>query len=386
MSIFYLVSLTIVLAVVCAFLASFSKKTKKSAGSGTYWLRFWSKGQEAGFNKTEIRLLKDLAKRTNKQNPAALFWSQVQLDECIKILVNDLKTQNTEMLPENQEFLSHLFNFRKKIEINKINQKRGLDSTRDISEFQIIQIFVRDVGMFKSKIIKIGAKDFSIERPDSSALPIKFKWKKKRATVYFWRLNDAGYCFESYILEEVFSGGTPYLTLAHTNKLSRTQSRTSLRVKTHRTALLYTTEDKLDDDSVLSAVFPGIKCFLEDVSDSGCCVKVAGEFEAGIRVIVQFDLDNTTLSISGIVRSIDTKKQKGTSMLHIESDIIPKEVKNLIMGVMFGAIDEDLTAADSEAEKINSEHCIDPEQLPQKHENTVTEPNKISSGINGEKT
>ncbi|MDR2343784.1 MAG: PilZ domain-containing protein [Spirochaetaceae bacterium] len=314
---------------------------RKNKGKGRIsWMRFYEKGKEAGFSNANIKLLKELARHSDMDHPAALFWSQVQMDDCIKKFIHDIQQKKTEFLPGNQEFLARLYDFRKKMELDRPIYKNGITNSRNIEELQTVQVVVANAGVFKSKIVNNKPASISIERPDSSTLPLNFKWKQKNLLVYFWRKSDAGYCFETKVINEQFSADPPILMLSHSDKLIRTQSRRSLRVKTHRAAMLYRIEDRTDSSK--PELMPGIKCYLEDISDSGCAITVGGTTPAGLRVIVQFVIDKMPLSISGVVRSVEYNETKKTSMLHIESDLIPMNVKNKIFSVMFGIVVDDI--------------------------------------------
>jgi hypothetical protein len=304
------------------------------------WVQFYAKGKEAGFSSANIKLLKKLAQHSGMAHPAALFWSQVQMDSCIRNFIHDIKEKQTESLHENQEFLARLYDFRKKMELERPIYRNGITSSRYIDELQTVQIVVTNAGVFKSRIVNNKAAFISIERPDSSALPFNFNWKQKNLLVYFWRKSDAGYCFETNVINEILTSDPPLLALSHSDKLIRTQSRRSLRVKTHRAAMLYRIEDGASSSE--SGVTPGIKCYLEDISDCGCAVTAGGTAPAGLRVIVQFVIDKTPLSISGVVRSVEYNEAKKISTLHIESDLIPMSVKNKIFGVIFGMVVDDV--------------------------------------------
>ncbi|MDR2134929.1 MAG: PilZ domain-containing protein, partial [Treponema sp.] len=92
--------------------------------------------------------------------------------------------------------------------------------------------------------------------------------------------------------------------------------------------------------------------------DSGCAVTVGGKASAGIRVKVQFALDNIPISMSGTVRSVELKEDINRSVLHIEGDPLPLETRNQILGEVFGMLpDEDeeelpFRLLDEEAEGI----------------------------------
>jgi c-di-GMP-binding flagellar brake protein YcgR len=306
------------------------------------WMKFYAKGKEAGFSGANIKILKKLAQHFGIEHPAALFWSQTQMGECIKKLVQYLKQAGTESLPENQKFLEKLYNFRKKMELDRPIYRNGITGSRNIDKFQIVQVVATDIGTFKSKVINNKAAYISIERPDSLKFFKDFIWKGKRVLIYFWRKNDAGYCFETEIVDETQTNKPPLLALRHSNNLRRIQSRKSLRVKTHRTAMLYRIDDKTDASK--PEVRPGIKCYLADISDSGCALKTEETVSIGLRVIVQFIIDKTQLSIIGVVRNVEHDEVKNTSILHIETDLIPIDVKNKIFSVMFGMVNDEIVA------------------------------------------
>ncbi|MDR2445476.1 MAG: PilZ domain-containing protein [Spirochaetaceae bacterium] len=330
--------ITIIFVAMAVFIFFIARKNKGK--NYISWTQFYAKGKEAGFSNKNIKLMKRLAQHSGLEHPAALFWSQVQMDRCIKNFIQEIKAKKTEFLPDNQEFLARLYDFRKKMELDRPIYRNGIKSSHNISELQTVQVVVANVGVFKSKIVNNKAAFISIERPDSSALPVNFIWKQKLLSVYFWRKNDAGYCFETNVIGETFTNDPPLLTLSHSDKLIRTQSRKSLRVKTHRAALLYRIEE--GSTSSKSEVTPGIKCYLEDISDCGCAVTAGGTAPSGFRVVVQFTIDKTPISISGVVRSVDYNETKKISTLHIEADLIPMSVKNKIFSIMFGMLIDDV--------------------------------------------
>jgi hypothetical protein len=108
----------------------------------------------------------------------------------------------------------------------------------------------------------------------------------------------------------------------------------------HKAAFLYlATEDEAPHKI---EVEPGLNCFLEDISDTGYAVIVGGKADSGIRVKVQFALDNAAVCMSGIVRSISYREETNRSILHIEADTLPLGTRNRILGEVFGMqADED---------------------------------------------
>jgi c-di-GMP-binding flagellar brake protein YcgR len=335
------VIITIIIASVSGLVFFIIRKNK--GGSKISWMQFYTKGKEAGFSNENIKILKELAQHSGIEHPAALFWSQTQMDKCIRKFVQELKQTNTEFLLENQKFLAKLYDFRKKMELDRPIYRNGITSSRNIDESQITQVVAANIGTFKSKVISNKAAYINIERPDSLKFSKNIAWNGKHVLMYFWRKNDAGYCFETEVIEEANSNKPPLLALRHSDNLQRTQSRKSLRVKTHMIAMLYRVEDNSDISK--PEVMPGVKCYLEDISDSGCALKAGGTASAGLRVIIQFVIDKIPLSIGGVVRNVEYDKVKNTSILHIETDLIPIGVKNKIFSLMFGAVTDGINAA-----------------------------------------
>jgi c-di-GMP-binding flagellar brake protein YcgR len=352
----------LVAALVSGKITVFNAGGKKDGGKKPpSWLGFLAKGRESGFSTGEIKTLYELARRSKIEYPTALFWSQTRMDACIKYVVED--SRGAARQPENDDFLSRLYDFRKKMEMNRPKNRLGLRNSREIDELQLLQIVLSGTGVFISKVLRNGNSSFTIARPDCSELPANFEWKNKKVLVYFLRPDDANYCFESTVLEENFSPESNTLRLTHSEDMQRTQNRRSLRAKTKRPALLYPAGTAGDEEM---RVVSGIKCCLEDISDTGCAVSVEGRIQSELGVIIQFSLDGNPLSLSGTVRSVNYREDTDTSLLHIQCDLMPENTKNLIMGVVLGFINDDIDivseqgdgeTADSADDFMKPENC-----------------------------
>jgi hypothetical protein len=340
-----IVILVFLAAVAAVIIFAISRNKSKSNVS---WVQFYAKGSEAGFSNANIRLLKKLAEYSGIKHPTALFWSMDQMDACIKNFISGMKQQKTEFSSENQEFLAKLYDCRKKMEMNRPIYRNGITSSRNIESLQAVQIVESDAGVFKSKVIGNVTAFICIARPDSSALPPDFSWKYKKIILYFWRKNDAAYCMETRVIDDMLNNDPPILKISHSDQLVRTQNRKSPRTKTHIAARLYNSGNS--DVPAKPTVMPGTKCHLVNISDSGCCVAIDGKVSAGMRVIVQFVIDEMPLTINGVVRGVNYEEENNTSFLHIEADIIPINAKNKIFSVLFSIYDE---GANDELHKNN---------------------------------
>ena len=329
-------TLFVVVAVlgVIMFVISRPKKEKQAS-----WIQFFAKGKDAGFSFREIELLRRLAAKCNIADPASLFWSQNHLDLCIRSLVRNIRMTGEDEDQDSQDFLSKLYDYRKKIEMEKPRMKNGISTSRQISEGQYLRVLVSGTGVFRSQVIKNVNQYLTISRPVNAKVSVAFSWTGTKISVYFWRENDAGYVFDSEVQDEVFSKGISSLKIAHSDSLFRTQKRKSIRIKLHKSAFLYLMS--ADEEAGRLEAVPGLKCFLEDLSDSGCAVTVGGKAQSGLRIKVQFALDNIAVSMSGTVRSVEYKEDTNRSVLHIEAEPLPMEIRNQILGQVFGMLPEE---------------------------------------------
>jgi c-di-GMP-binding flagellar brake protein YcgR len=329
-------ALVIIIAVSGIVMLILSRSGKEKSAS---WLQFYAKGKDAGFSFKEIELLRRLAVRANLEEPASLFWSQNQLDMCIRSMVKNIHLSGGDNDQGSQDFLSKLYDYRKKIEMEKPKVKNGISDSRQISDGQALRVLVTGSGVFKSQIVKNTNQYLTISRPSSNKLPGSFSWTGLKIAVYFWREDDAGYVFDSDVLDEVYSKGIASLKISHAESLFRTQKRKSVRVKLHKSAFLYLLTN--EEDVNKPEVNPGLKCFLEDLSDTGCAITIGGKAASGLRVKMQFALNNAPIVMSGTVRSVEFKEDVNRSLLHIEADPLPIETRNQILGEVFGMLPED---------------------------------------------
>ena len=327
--------LIIIIAVSGVLMLVLFLTSKERAG----WLQFYAKGKDSGFSFREIEILRQLAVKSNLEEPSSLFWSQHQLDLCIRSLVRSIHLSGSDGDQRNQDFLSKLYDFRKKVEMEKPRIKNGISNSRQISEGQNLRILVPGSGVFKSQTVKNTNSYLTISRPTSSKLSGTFSWQGLKISIYFWREDDAGYVFDSEVQDEVFSKGISSLKISHSDSLFRTQKRKSVRIKLHKSAFLYPMIGEEENNKL--EVRAGLKCYLEDLSDTGCAITVGGKAQGGMRIKVQFALKNVPIVMCGTVRSVEYKEDLNRSLLHVEADLLPIEIRNIILGEVFGMLPEE---------------------------------------------
>jgi c-di-GMP-binding flagellar brake protein YcgR len=327
-----------------------------SKGKSAAWLQFYAKGKESGFSIQEIELLHRLALKSNLEDPSTLFWSQNQFDICIRALIKDMYQDGGKYSTEDHDFLSRLYEYRKKIELNKPKRKSGIISSRQINESQFLRILVEGVGLFRSQLLKNANENMIIAMPTAIKENQDIAWEGTKISVYFWREDDAGYVFDTIVTNEVYSKGLTTLKIEHSDTLFRTQSRKSVRIKLHKPAYLYHLTSREYANTLEPN--PGIKCFIEDLSETGCAVIIGGKAADGLRVKIQYILKNDPIVMPGTVRTTTYKEEKNHSILHIEADPLPIDVRNKILSEVFGMLpdeEEDLPFRILEDEPGNTE-------------------------------
>ena len=312
----------------CAYLVTRVKKE----GSGN-WVQFFAKGKEAGFTAKDMEQLRQLVSICNIKEPISIFRSQKQFEIIIRSMINTIRMSGERNDPSIDLFLSKLFDYFKKIEMNAAEVKSRISTTRQISEGQVLRVLVPGTGVYKSEVIKNAGQYLTIARPINSKLTTALQWHGIRISVYFWREEDAGYVFDTDVVDEVFSKGISSLKVEHNDSLFRTQKRKSLRVKFKRAAFLYTLND--DENPHKLETTPGLRCMLNDISDSGCAFNINGQAEAGLRLKVQFSIDRIPICMPATVRSVDYNQDTNSSLVRMEADPLPIAVRNHILCEVF---------------------------------------------------
>jgi hypothetical protein len=310
------------------------------AGSGGgNWIQFFSKGKEAGFSVKDMEQLRRLVAGCHIKEPASIFRSQTQFEKVIRSIVHTLHLSGEYNDPATQYFLSKLFDYYKKIEMETAENKSRITTSHQISEGQRIRVLVAETGVYRSEVIKNMGNNLTISRPVNTKVTSSVNWYGLKIAVYFWREDDAGYVFDSEVIDEVFSKGISSLKIDHNDALFRTQKRKTLRVKFHKGAFLYLVDDN-DNPHKLEKT-AGLYVKMEDISDYGCAFKVKGEASIGLRFKVQFLLNRIPVCLPGTVRSVDYFKESDTSIVHMEADPLPIGTRNYLLSEVFDMLPEE---------------------------------------------
>jgi len=161
-------------------------------------------------------------------------------------------------------------------------------------------------------------------------LPPGFSWKNQQIGVYFWRQGDAGYFFNTKVIDDFFDKKYPIIHIAHTSNLIRSQKRQSVRVEVGKNALLFPLRSTQEANEEVE-VSQGLRCKLLDISEDGASVLIGGRAKVGLPVKLQFVLTEPTIVINCIVKGVNYDNSKNRSILHLQTLPISKNTRNQIL-------------------------------------------------------
>jgi c-di-GMP-binding flagellar brake protein YcgR len=319
-----------VLAVLVALLFLVSLVLFLRGGKRLSWLEFYVKGVEAGFSLREIHILSASAKLAGVQDTTNLFWSPRDLDRTISRLL----AKEGVKAPEGGSFLEKVYDLRKRLEFEQPRYKAGIHSSRQIAAGQRLRLLLQGVGVFACTLVESNSQFLVVSYPAGTHLPRDFQWKGQRASVYFWRKDDAGYVFDSYILDDMRVRSIPVIHLAHSESLLRTQKRKSVRSRVRTPASLYILKriegafEKVERET-------GLRCIVQDLSEDGFAALIGGKAKVGMAVKAQFFVAEHQIVMSGTVKSVDFDAEANRSVLHVEAVTPSPRMKGAIRSCVY---------------------------------------------------
>jgi c-di-GMP-binding flagellar brake protein YcgR len=330
----------VVVLLALAFLSVLAIILLRRAGGGRFpWLQFYMKGRESGFIFHEINLLRRVAVETRLENPTALFWSMKMLDRAIKGTIIKYRARSQEQDPEYNHLLSKLFELRKRVEFDQPKYKIGIKSSRKLMPKQGLRIMLPGLGPFHSMVVENLTRYMAVSHPQGPKLPDGFSWKNQKVGVYLWRAEDAGYFFQTKVMEDFIDRKYPILHIAHSDNLIRTQKRNSLRVDTDLPAELFPLKS-IGEASEASEEARGLRCRLADLSEGGAAILIGGKARVGLPIKVQFSIGDNVMVMSGVVKGITFDQKKNRSLLHMQATASSVSMRNRILTYVYNLFGE----------------------------------------------
>jgi c-di-GMP-binding flagellar brake protein YcgR len=312
----------------------------RRAGGGNFpWIQFYTKGKESGFNFRELGMLRRVAVDDHLENPISLFWSIKQLERSIRGVITRLRSEGKESDDASVLFVSKLYEFRKKVEFALPRHRLGLKTSRKLANGQKIHMTLPGIGTYHSQIVENLRKYLAISYPEGPPLPTDFSWKGRKLNVHFWRLDDAGYVFESRVLEDFRDQDYPILHVNQSDSLARSQKRRSIRVDMNEAARLYPLKGVTGANDLVEES-PGLRCRIMDLSEDGCAVLVGGLAKVGMVIKAQFALGDEVVAMSGVVKAVTFNEKKNQSLLHVQALPLRVTTKNTILSYVYNLFGE----------------------------------------------
>jgi c-di-GMP-binding flagellar brake protein YcgR len=301
-----------------------------SKGGKRYsWIEFYFRGFENAISFSESRLVRDASKLAGLRDPTNAYWDVADLDRAIKAVGSFFRSQQREHDRDAVALTEKLFKLRKKLEFEQPKYKYGIRGSKQISANQRLKLLAHGVGAYSATVIDNNARYLVISYPSGGHVPRNFAWKGVKMSVYFWRNEDAGYVFDTFVIDDLRVRNIPVLHLAHSESLFRTQKRKSIRVRSRISAWLYLPK-RLEGAFEKPERSPGLRCVVQDLSEDGFSALIGGKAKEGMIVKAQFYIGERQVVMSGTVKAVDYSADKNQSMLHVEAVEPSPRMKNAI--------------------------------------------------------
>jgi c-di-GMP-binding flagellar brake protein YcgR len=329
----------VIIAVISGFAIGAYFFLRRAGGGSFPWVQFYLKGKESGFSFKEVNLLRKIAVENRMKEPTSLFWSIKQLDRCIKGMIINFRARGEEAAPEAIAIVSKLFDFRKRVEFNQPKYNLGIKSSRDIMKRQRLKLSLPNVGNFATIVVENMRRYMAVSYPQGPKLPPGFSWKGQQIGVSFWREGDAGYFYQTRVIDDFSQRKYPILHIAHSDGLLRTQKRRSVRADVATSAQLFPLRS-VDDANEEFESSKGLKALMRDISEDGAALLIGGRAKVGLPVKFQFSLSDHELVMCGVVKGVSYDQKKNRSVLHIQALPPSDRNKNTIRSYVYNIFGE----------------------------------------------
>ncbi|MCK4796725.1 MAG: PilZ domain-containing protein, partial [Spirochaetes bacterium] len=233
--------------------------------------------------------------------PLTCFTNAKLLDSILKRGLTDIENSNNMSEEEkiNNNFL--LLEIKSKIELNS-KKNMGIRSTHFMVEGQKVILFCRGKGYFYASVKRI-LNNITIVEIISKKVTRRIFAKNEFLKAYFWREEDAGYTFETQIVD--FEEDIRIYHIKHSDKLVRSQKRKYRRVPLNISGELYQVDLKIENNKRVYSLLTDkvVVCNLIELSAGGLKAKSDTMEEKEGIVKVEFEINKYPVSAIGrIVR------------------------------------------------------------------------------------
>ncbi len=333
-------------------------------------IEFYSKGMDAGFSLSEINLLWTASQKAELENPPSIYGSVEELDKAINQITGGKKFADLKGNDPETVILKKLFEYRKKVEMSRPKYRSGLKSTRNIAIGQRLTIRADGIGVYSSKVVENEQSYLTITIPIGDTLPGGFSWRQGRINIYFWRKDDAGYFFQTKLIDRFYDRKNLHFHVHHSDNILRSQKRKSVRANASIPARMFPLKT-LDEANQWMESSPGLSCLIVDLSEDGAAMKIGGRGKKNQPFKLQFKIRDEILVVSGAVKRVNYKSKEDESTLHVEF-LPPSELTR--MAILSYVFDIDRKRANSDDEFRQDTLSVISGVTPEPHsDNTLAE-------------
>lgn len=304
--------------------------------------KFFAQGKDKGFSSSDLSLLWRTSKIVGVEDKATLFWSVQALDRCIKFIARQVDNPITEESREKmQVILNNLYDYRTKIELEEVQKRRSLESTKEIFVGQICIVLVPNETTIYAKLTANNKNGLVLALFDASLARAKtISWMNKTIRVYFWRQKDAGYIFSSKVISMKELDDRIELSVMHSNKILRTQKRKSVRASCKFPSLMFPLRSDAEFNSKYESS-GGVKCTVCDISEDGAMFFVKGKAAKGIKMKLQFKIRDVPVVMCGKIVRFLYDQPTNRSRVHFQCELLEQKAKNTILSYVYNIALED---------------------------------------------
>ncbi len=280
--------------------------------------------KSSNLNIDETRILFNLINKNRIKYPLTCFTNAKLLDDVLKKGIKEIHLSKNLNSSQKNEKIDELIDIKMKIESNS-KKNIGIKSTHLISENQKIIVFIRGKGYFYATV-KNNLKDFLIIEFISDMINKRILNKDEFVKIYFWRNEDAGYIFETKILE---SGQTikSYL-VRHSDQLIRSQSRKYKRIPVNFTGVIFPISKNAKNEYKVAQDQPE-QCTIADLSAGGMKF-IIDNIDQNIKLLkVEFNINTKKVNLVGKIIRINNKQNNVKEVILIFIKI-SMESRNII--------------------------------------------------------
>jgi c-di-GMP-binding flagellar brake protein YcgR len=306
------------------------------------WLEFYKRGRYEGFTLREILLLKKLVEYKKLEKPLSIFWSIEQLNRCLYTVIHDIDKDEYLSKKKKNILLGRFLELRKKAELSSPKYKKVIRTTRDIPPRQKLVIRDKEYGTFISWVIENSRKSLSIFQPLGRKGWKSLNWNGRKVKVFFWNKDDAGYSFESRVLEQIPHEEYPMVNLKNSERLVREQKRDSVRVnidiKTRYSTMVYSDTNEKPKVTIDKTSNSGK---IIDISESGCCMIGGKTLREKDYLMMIFSLTERKRVVAvGTVVKVSTFGNRDLRKYHIKFTKIGSNARNSILLYVYNIFGE----------------------------------------------